>query len=852
MHYYFSPSEAEVQSSSPTSPRTKNRDLVIIGYIQLLLSAACFAAWEYYSNGRDTDPSGPFWIHYGLLIIYVIVLWYNDAFGVTRCWKKENMDTTLILLNLALVSAYALNRWFAVFDESVDWLCVYIIVSSVTMLSYRYRDLIPARFRALQHFLLGTAVVLYLYLTLYTLPGYLFGAIGFVLLGVGGHIFLPAALLTACFYLVAHHRRHVHWRWFAGGALAVVLFIAAFVIEWNGRAGRIEQAVNQSVLHPDQQLPVWARLAQTLRHDWITMRLLKADIVYKTTQDFGGLRIRNWAEAHRHDPLVFISALTRKTALSKDDRIKALEVMADAHHQGQERLWRGNNLSTSYIVSDVDIYPALRLAYTEKYLSIRNSDTQGWGSTQEAIYTFQLPEGAVVTSLSLWIGGQEQKAILTSKGKATEAYRNVVGVERRDPSVVHWQEGNTITLRVFPCTPDEERKVKIGITSPLVEEHGELSYRSMTFQGPASGSARETYRIRFPGYKGAIDMPRRFTRLANGDYLAEGDYEPDFELTLAAPAVPENHFNLGGYTYALAAYRPEYIATQFRQIYLDINATWTQTELYQLQPILKGFPVYVFTDAGPLQLEDSNWMVVTEKLRKLNFSLFPFHELKDETHTLVITKGKALSPHLSDISESNFAEGARQYMAQGRKAMVFNLGGDISTYISSLREFRAVDFAQGDLSLLEALLARKAFPVAGETAEKVVLHDAGLVITKTKTGARAAASNTPDHLARLFAYNDVMRKVGARYFADDFLHQDLVDEAAAAYVVSPVSSLIVLETQADYERFSIKDVIPDGLHNAAKDSQGAVPEPHEWALIILFLLFVTYTLYRHFQPGLTP
>jgi len=174
----------------------------------------------------------------------------------------------------------------------------------------------------------------------------------------------------------------------------------------------------------------------------------------------------------------------------------------------------------------------------------------------------------------------------------------------------------------------------------------------------------------------------------------------------------------------------------------------------------------------------------------------------------------------------------------------------VSTYISSLREFRAIDFATGDLQTLEDLLTRKVFPVTGESKEKVVLHDAGLVITKTRIGGHAAPSNAPDHLARLFAYNDVMRKVGTRYFSDDLVNQELVDEATTAYVVSPVSSLIVLETQADYERFGIKD-IADGLHNASKASQGAVPEPHEWALIILFLLFVTYTVYRHYKPSLT-
>jgi XrtN system VIT domain protein len=83
-----------------------------------------------------------------------------------------------------------------------------------------------------------------------------------------------------------------------------------------------------------------------------------------------------------------------------------------------------------------------------------------------------MPEGAVVTSLSLWINGNEEKAILTTKEKADSAYKTIVGAERRDPSVVHWQEGNSVSVRVFPVLPGESRKFKIGITAPLERVKG--------------------------------------------------------------------------------------------------------------------------------------------------------------------------------------------------------------------------------------------------------------------------------------------------------------------------------------------------------------------------------------------
>ncbi|MGN6417279.1 MAG: hypothetical protein ACTHMC_07300, partial [Pseudobacter sp.] len=71
----------------------------------------------------------------------------------------------------------------------------------------------------------------------------------------------------------------------------------------------------------------------------------------------------------------------------------------------------------------------------------------------------------------------------------------------------------------------------------------------------------------------------------------------------------------------------------------------------------------------------------------------------------------------------------------------------------------------------------------------------------------------------------------------------LVAQAAEAHVVTPVSSLVVLESKADYDRFDIK-ASENSLHNAAIASKGAVPEPHEWALIILAILILITLKYQ--------
>lgn len=838
-----------------TEPRINETDqentVITLGYVFLGVSFALYGLVEYVTVNKSGDIFTIFIMHYLIALGYSVALIIKGSYGIRKSWRKENIDKTIILLNLFLISAYALNRHLPVFATSTSWLSVYLIVTSIFMLSYRFFENLNVWINRLQHIVLGSVIIFYFYLAVYVANIYGIGTVGILFFGIGAHAFVPLSLLTACIFVVRYSlRRHkISASWIVVGSAATIGLVLIFMGEWNNRISKIETMVNQSVIDGNNGLPAWVEVAQRLKKDWISEKIIKSDLVYTTHNknfhwDFFSTD-QLWGEKKKHDPFVFISSLRSKCALSHDDRVKILQSVFADRHQANERLWSGDNLTTSYIVSDADIYPALRLAYVEKYLTIRNNILDGsWrGDTQEAIYTFQLPEGSVVTSLSLWINGKEEKAILTSKQKASKAYKTIVGVESRDPSVIHWQEGNTVTVRVFPCTPEEERKFKIGITSPLVEEDGKIIFKNISFLGPSPHRSKETFRVRFIGDFPDITMPGYFKKDMKGNYITEQLYNPDFKLSFNTVPFQPNQFTFDGFTYSMQPYEPVYQSASFDKIFLDINNSWTNDEIKATESWIQHHKVYAAIDNEFVQLTDENWEAVTNEICKHNFSVFPFHRMSNRKNSLVITKGKALSPHLSDFKDSKFSDEIGQYFASGKKLKVYNLEGGISTYISSLREFRGLQFANGNIDQLNDWISAGKFPRTEESEERIVLHDAKVVITKRRSDGEMTTNNAPDHLARLFAYNNIMRKVGTNYFSADFVSDELVNEASTAYVVSLVSSLIVLETQKDYERFGIEDKI-NSLHNAAKQSTGAVPEPHEWALILMFLLFVVYLKFR--------
>jgi XrtN system VIT domain protein len=147
-------------------------------------------------------------------------------------------------------------------------------------------------------------------------------------------------------------------------------------------------------------------------------------------------------------------------------------------------------------------------------------------------------------------------------------------------------------------------------------------------------------------------------------------------------------------------------------------------------------------------------------------------------------------------------------------------------------------------------------------ADELAIAPSNILISEEKGGGKIGG-DAPDHVLRLFAYNKILAAVGRNYYKKptietaeeplvlpkkqgDFDLKDALLLAEKAHIVTPISSLIVLETQADYDRFDIKKS-KNALGNAALNNAGAAPEPHEWVLILLAFGVILWTIRRRFM-----
>ncbi len=809
-----------------------------------------------------------FTLCYAMSIIYTVMLLWQARGQFFNFFGGHFRSHHILLLVLYNFSAYALNRSIPVFDKSALWVQWLLVIENTLLVALAIWPGIIHRFRVLVLPIITLCLAFNIYQAVVVIPYLPIAVPGLIVFGVSVHVLVPYFYVTGLLRLLISHMQGIASKLtVAGTGLVLVLTLTVQAVQWHQidqQVANTQLALNAPIYQSTNALlPHWVRVAQQLPAGSTTEKYLKAGLLYQaheTNLFRDGFRL-NLDEARLHDPLLVVSAwLNGRSAMNEKDRLRVLQYLYNARHESTNRFWSGMNLSTNTITTNVQLLPEYRLAYTDLILTIKNEEEpvndSRW-QQEEAIYTFQLPEGGVVTSLSLWVNGVEEKGILTSKSKAKKAYNTIVQRERRDPSVVYWMEGNQIRVRVFPCTPEEDRQFKLGVIAPLQVVDNQLQYHSVTFRGPSFNKTRAAvYVVGAPntGVEATLPLAPKHNMLA-----WQGTYRPQWGLTINAVPLSTQHFAFQGQAYHLQPAKSVLQPFRAGQVYLDLSNHWTSSELEDATELLGKHINYVHHyELEPVQN--------TSTLRNDDlpgFALFPFQQVPEPEQALVITKGGHLTPGLADLKQSAFGQAlARYFTGHTQRIKVFDIATQPSSYMQALKELGVIDYRNGTLAEVAGYLQKQQYPEWQIDEGQVMMPGSNLLLTATDQTTDAAKA--PDHLYRMYGYQSVMEQLGRRYFEPEADQSDLVELAQLANVVTPVSSLIVLETQYDYNRFDIKkkagalgnakieapnnatpDVQPvDPLDTATQNNAGEVPEPHEWALIIVGLLFIVFIWLR--------
>jgi XrtN system VIT domain protein len=197
--------------------------LYAAGFLLIILSAAVLVVTMPLSSENFT---GGFFINYAISGGYLLFVFIRTL--VKHGWRlsKGKINSTIMLLVLWFISAFALNREMNVFDSSVTWLSAWIIISSIALMLATMYAVLPKYINCIVFFFLGSALVVFIYYAIYLLPLYIISVIGIIAIGISLHTYIPLGLVIVSIIIivrVSRQNRKMLYATIAGFATPVII-----------------------------------------------------------------------------------------------------------------------------------------------------------------------------------------------------------------------------------------------------------------------------------------------------------------------------------------------------------------------------------------------------------------------------------------------------------------------------------------------------------------------------------------------------------------------------------------------------------------------------------------------------
>lgn len=496
---------------------------------------------------------------------------------------------------------------------------------------------------------------------------------------------------------------------------------------------------------------------------------------------------------------------------------------------GEQVAARIRNLTLAQSRLDGRVDTASGIGYLEWTLEFRNaSKTQ-----REVRALIELPPGAVVSRVTLWINGEPCEAAFGGRAQTRRAYQEVAVRQRRDPVLVTTAGADRVLLQCFPVPVGGAMKTRIGISVPLVV--------------PDATEAEAALRL-------PIFVEQNFTAPADlhTTVWLESDQPAVGGAATSLQVITGDPFSIRGKIPANAAGPAAFLRLPLARPFPPIAALDSR--------LPDGFAILqtLETPAAPPAFPKALAIVIDGSARMRDyqadmtrriFDLLPDEMTvrtfiaRDETEVIEGKPPKRLR-FVGGCDNGPALARAAEWVAENGQAPILWLHASqplASTELEALRQL--ADFSRGTLVIhshqygpganriaeqLADLHVVRPLPVMGNDSFEIIdllqhkaAHWTRRQIASEERPADTAAGST--HIVRLWAADEIkrlsapLRKTG---------HDEAVELARTFQLVTPVSGAVVLETAAQYKAHDLKPADP-------ASTPGIVPEPATGLLLLL-------------------
>ena len=473
---------------------------------------------------------------------------------------------------------------------------------------------------------------------------------------------------------------------------------------------------------------------------------------------------------------------------------------------------------------------------------------------REARAEIQLPPGGIVSRLTLWVNGEEREAAFAGRGKVREAYQRVV-TQRRDPVLVTTAGRDRILVQCFPVPPNNgEMKIRLGITVPLVLEDANNvrlvfpHFENRNFRVPTNHSIW----IESKSYMQPNNVAFMTGRL-HADTFTVGSALSDADLSNPETSIKLTRSNVT--SWSKDPFQPGFIIKQslverepshLHRIVLVVDRSaavreWADAIAHAIRTIPAEFDVkLVSATSDDLNYVTSGVDAIATRVTYATYAggadnttaLLKAWDLAAESpgNNIIVWIHSPQRLHLYPVEELRRRWESRPYGPVLYSVRTANGSDEVEKRLDGINEVKSVpriDYLATDLKKLFARITSKEktleFVRTSTRVEQLPLPD--------------EAIETSDHLARLWANDEVARILSAR---DESLVQPAISLAARYQLVTPVSGAVVLETAQQYAQSDLTPVNPGTVPT--------IPEPEVMVLMVVAGAFLIFLAYRKYRP----
>lgn len=507
---------------------------------------------------------------------------------------------------------------------------------------------------------------------------------------------------------------------------------------------------------------------------------------------------------------------------------------------------RDTPLALGYHKVSVEIRDQIaRTTIEESFINRTDQRTEG-------VFYFPLPGDASIAGFGMWIGNELVEADIVEKQRAREIFETILR-EKRDPGLLEWTEGNIFKARVFPIEAQGEKRIKIVYTQFLPKKNGKYVYHyplqsEMLRQNPLRQFGLDVIvddaalgKLICSTHDAKIQQrPGEATvRFAAKNYTPDSDFRLEIETAEKAPAIqflPHRRADDGYFLLKINA--PDIISTASPPaqkhdllVLVDTSASMNEESrkiqaaflkvLIESQKSSGGKTTFYAVDVEPVSLPEDDPLGALSKRRSLGWTDW------DKIRTFISgQKDKTAVLFVGDQREGTVRRelpGVRAFNVLGAfdpQEAVADLLLDLATQEQSWSDVR-VEFDGLEVAAVypdsignippgrqAVVLGRYDAETKTAAVPKVVVHytNQGKEHTKTQEiSALPESSQDGDDasfIPRLWARKHLDFLLDQKSGAS--VRDEIIALSESYHLITPYTSLLVLESDADRERFAVK------------------------------------------------